>query len=398
VVAPDLAAPPVTPGSPVLALIDSPLDASHPEFAGGNVTGLPGPAVNDFHGTATAAVAAAPANGTGILGVWPGMRAVNLPLPSEISCTDSARQIAEAVRRRVSVINMSYSASRPCFAEYEQLQRATASGVALVAAAGNEFEAGNEPQYPASLPHVVTVTAVGADLRSSYFSNANAAVDLAAPGEGILTAVPLDHDPDDTRFAAPMVAAALTWVRAARPRLSVDQAVQVVRLSARDLDREGYDANTGFGLLQVGAALTAPAPARDPGEPNEDIRWIDGSRVRGNERPLYRSGRSATVTAVADRYEDPRDVYRVVVPARGRLALELRPRFGDVDLFAHDLRASTVAGRRYRLGASTRDGTRTDTLTIANRTAVARTAWVTVAIDDGARALDARYRLRVTRR
>ena len=55
---------------------------------------------------------------------------------------------------------MSYGASQECFAESAELQRATAAGVLLVAAAGNEFAEGNPLEYPASLPHVVTVAAV----------------------------------------------------------------------------------------------------------------------------------------------------------------------------------------------------------------------------------------------
>ena len=73
-----LVPPPVTPQSPLLALIDSQLDPAHPEFAGGNVSTLGTLPVQSAHGTETAAVAAAPKNDVGILGVWPGMRAVNV--------------------------------------------------------------------------------------------------------------------------------------------------------------------------------------------------------------------------------------------------------------------------------------------------------------------------------
>ena len=270
-----------------------------------------------------------------------------------------------------------------------------------MAAAGNEFASGNAPQYPGSLPHVLTVSAVDADLQSSMFANANAAVDVAAPGESIVTAVPAAQDPDGTpdgyaavdgtSFAAPMAAAAVAWVRAARPALTPDQAVQTVRISAKDIDREGYDANTGFGLLDIGAALAATPPPPDPAEPNEDIRWVDE-----RARPLYRSGRGLRVTALLDRYEDPRDVYRVVVPAGKRLSISVTPRFGDADLTVHDRSARTVTSRRARLGASMRDGRRTDTLTVAIRTRRARTVWVGVVIDDAARSLDSSYVLAIT--
>ena len=79
---------------------------------------------------------------------------------------------------------MSYGATAPCFAEYVQLQLATAKGITLVAAAGNELSAGNPLLFPASLPHVLTVAAVGSDLKPPFFSSASAAVDLSAPGVG----------------------------------------------------------------------------------------------------------------------------------------------------------------------------------------------------------------------
>ena len=53
-----------------------------------------------------------------------------------------------------------------------------------VAASGNEFSSGNPLEFPASLPHVLTVAAVGPDDRPTDFSSDSAAVDLAAPGEG----------------------------------------------------------------------------------------------------------------------------------------------------------------------------------------------------------------------
>ena len=94
------------------------------------------------------------------------------------------------------MINMSYGSQALCYTEYVALQLAVARGIVPVAAAGNEFAEGNPLEFPASLPHVLTVAAVGRDLQPSYFSNANAAIDLSAPGEGIMTAVPPAHDGD----------------------------------------------------------------------------------------------------------------------------------------------------------------------------------------------------------
>ena len=272
IVDPSLVPPPVTPQSPLLALVDSQADPSQPEFAGGNFTTLGGLPLLSAHGTETAAVASAPKNDVGILGVWPGMRALNVALPEEIRCADSVSGIARAIAQGAAVINMSYGAPEPCFAEYVQLQLATAKGITLVAAAGNEFDAGNPLLYPASLPHVLTVAAVDTDLKPAFFSSASAAVDISAPGVGILTATPAQFDGDGTAdgyeavtgtsFSAPMVAAAAAWLRAAKPRLKVDQVAQTLRGSARDLGRKGWDSATGYGLLSMARALE-PRDARE---------------------------------------------------------------------------------------------------------------------------------------
>jgi hypothetical protein len=49
--------------TPVLAVIDSQLDTTHPEASAGNLVATSDGPVTDEHGTAVAATAAAPANG-----------------------------------------------------------------------------------------------------------------------------------------------------------------------------------------------------------------------------------------------------------------------------------------------------------------------------------------------
>jgi subtilisin family serine protease len=405
-----VAEPAIGPASPRLALIDTPVDLTHPELsAGANVTTTaPGVAPFDLHGTATASVASAPVNGVGFVGVWPGMRTLNVAMPQELRCADSARGIAGAIEIGVATINMSYGSPNLCFAEYVEIQHAVSRGVIPVAAAGNEFNEGNPLEFPASLPHVLTVAAVGPDLRPSFFSNASAAVDLSAPGSGILAAVPSAFDEDGqkdgytflsgTSFSAPMVAAAATWVRAARPTLESDQVAQVVRLSAQDLGAEGWDSATGFGLLSIGGALRRAPPAADPLEPNDDIVWVNGTAFGRPDPPIHRGGTSRrTIRALLDQYEDPADVYRVTLRPRSRARAEVRPSFGDADLAVFDRRATRTSSRRYLLGRSQRNGTRTDRVTLTNRGRRTRSFFVEVYINQAVRGLDAGYRLTLRR-
>jgi hypothetical protein len=407
IVAPSLVPPPVTPQSPLLALVDSQADPSHPEFAGGNFSTLGGLPLLSAHGTETAAVAAAPKNDVGILGVWPGMRALNVALPEEIRCSDSVTGIARAIQQGAAVINMSYGATAPCFAEYAQLQLATAKGITLVAAAGNELSNGNPLLFPASLPHVLTVAALDSDLKPPFFSSASAAVDLSAPGVGILTATPPQFDGDGTAdgyeavtgtsFSAPMVAAAAAWLRAARPNLKVDQVAQTLRGSARDLGRRGWDSATGFGMLSVKAALSRATPASDPHEPNDDMAWVDGRALGHVDRPIWHGGRPRRLHALVDKYEDPADVYRIVFPPHAQLRITLQPRFGDPDLAAFTRSARSTADDEQIIGRSRRNGRHKDSLALRNPSRRARSAFVVAYIDSGTRTLDSRYDLSVRR-
>jgi Subtilase family len=402
-----LAPPPVTPTSPLLALVDSQLDATHPEFQGGNVSTVGNQPVVNEHGTATAAVAAAPSNQTGILGIWPGMRALNVALPGEITCADSVHGLLTAIKAKAQVINMSYGSPSLCFAEYLTIQAATAAGVTVVAASGNEFANGNPLEFPASLPHVLTVAAVGPDLHASYFSSTSAAVDIAAPGQDILTAVPTGFDPeppadgyahlDGTSFAAPMVAAAAAWVRAARPDLRRDQVAQVLHAGAQDLERPGWDPATGWGLVSVGGALRAKTPPEDPLEPNDDIVWIDGRAFGHADPPVYSGKGTRRVLAELDEYEDPNDVYRVVVPGRRKARVTIKPVSGDPDLSVYNRAARAVADRRDLVSASHHTGRKGDGVTVFNRSRSKRTYYARVFVHRGSPRLDSAYVMRVQR-
>jgi len=408
VVRPGTTPPAAGPDSPLIALIDTPTDPpAHPEFAGGRTTTLRSRALRDLHGTATAAVAAAPLNGVGMEGVWPGARALNVPLGAAITCGESADRIADAITAGAAVINMSYGSDQACFLEYVAIQFAVAHEIVPVAAAGNEFEDGNPLEFPASLPHVLTVASVAEDGSSSLFSNANEAVDLSAPGENVVSAVPPQYDEDGTpdgwmplsgtSFSAPMVAAAVAWVRQARPELTYDQAAQVVRLAARDVGDPGWDEDTGYGVLDVAAALGKEPPPHDALEPNDDIEWVDGRAFGKPDRPVFRGRRKVKLQALVDRLEDPVDVYRVKVRAGRRARVKADPAFGNVELAVFNARADTVGRRRGRLTRRDRAGERTERYTIRNRSGRKRAYFVAVGVSPDARGLDAGYKLRIAR-
>jgi hypothetical protein len=392
VVVRDQVPPPVTPESPLIGIVDTQIDVTHPEIVGSNITSTGSGAPFDVHGTATTTVAAAPKNDIGILGLWPGARTLNVALPTgtRITCDASARGIARAVAEGAAVINMSYGSPSRCIAEEEQIMRAVKAGVVPVAAAGNEFEEGNPLEFPASLPHVITVGAVDPDDEPTSFSNESGAVDLSAYGSEIIAGVPAQFDTADgtadgfayvagTSFAAPMVSAAVAWVRAARPELTPFQAAQVVRLGARDVGRRGYESATGFGVLHMPGALSRQPPADDPQEPNDDIRYVDGRVFDRAAAPAY-TGRSRSIAATSDYAEDPVDVYRVKIRPGRRVRLSLKPSVGDPDLFVFGRRARSVRTSRP-LRSSIGSGKATERITVRNRRRGTRTIHVAVGFE-----------------
>jgi hypothetical protein len=395
----------------LIALVDAALDRTHPEFAAGNVATTGGHRVTNPHGTSTASVAAAPQNGVGLTGLWPGARALNVALGHNISCADSTRGILAAVKHGASVINMSYGSARFCTPEYLALEIAFGHGIVPVAAAGNELTQGNPIEFPAALPHVVTVGAVGPDDLAAPFSNANAALDLAAPGVCIPVAVPLALAKQDTgcpaapdgyayesgtSFAAPMVSAAIAWVRSARPRLKADQAADVVRYSARDVGTHGYDGETGYGVLDVDKALSLRKGRHDPGEPNDGPALIDGSLIGRAQPFLFKGRRAGRRTATVDLTEDPQDWYRIELPGHGSARVTVRPRSGNADVLVRGLRSKGKT-RSYPLQrSSAHRGSRRERLTLVNRFGRRELLFVGVQPGKGRR-LDAVYSLAVSR-
>ena len=69
--------------------------------------------------------------------------------------------------------------------------------------------------------------------------------------------------------------------------------------------------------MNIPASLTAPAPLPDPGEPNDDIAQVKpGQLFELGESPLTTTTKpNGRIGATLDAAEDPRDVYRIWVPA-----------------------------------------------------------------------------------
>jgi hypothetical protein len=319
---------PPGPGKPV-TIVDSGLDLQHPEFLNRpDTTALnpqePAP-LGGEHGTAVASLIAAPENGVGMVGVYPRavLRTWDTALGSgtRIETSEVVKGILAAAAAGPGVINLSIGGvQRDLFLE-EAIDQAYAKGSLVVVASGNEGGRGNPAEYPADYPHVLTVGATDRGGGIAEFSSRSPYLDLVAPGQDVTVATASASSWDDesgTSFSTPIVSGAAAWVWTARPDLDNTQLFEVMRRSATDVGDPGRDDAAGYGMLNVAAALAYPAPIRDPLEPNDDVAFVkpDGDFFSGLTPLTTTSRRGASIKARLDRFEDPRDVYRVWLPAR----------------------------------------------------------------------------------
>jgi hypothetical protein len=402
VVAPTL--PPPVPRVTV-GIVDDYVDTTLPDLgAQTRILNLPG-ALTGSHGTEVASAVSAAANGTGVMGIFPSVPLVNYGLPSQITCSAAANGIVAVVNAKATVVNLSFGSSSQCATLFRVVEAAYGAGTLIVAAAGNEFERGNAPSYPAAWPHVLSVAALTQALAPASFSSRNAAVDIAAPGEAVPLDTPIaldvDGTPDGTTldsgtsFASPIVAGAAAWLWSAKPNLTNGQVADTLRESAQDVSTPGYDTQTGFGLVNIAKALVAPTPRDDPFEPNDDIAFVDGTAFRTPDPYVWRGFPRSPIRASVDVVEDPVDVYRVQVPARQSVRAVLLTTFGDANLVAFPGNRRTLAGTP--LARSDNKGRRTDSVTLANPSSAPRRFYLAI-VSASKTSLNSAYSLRFARR
>jgi hypothetical protein len=373
------------PGKP-LTIVDTGVDLTHDDFAGRpNTTALNAQSTassNEEHGTAVASMAAARFGNGGVVGVYPQ---ANLYVwdasPSGVGITvgDVVQGLDAAIHQGAGVVNLSLGSQIDNPMLDRMIAVTQSAGVLVVAAAGNSGQLGSPLEYPASLPHVVTVGATDSSNQPAFYTSGSRHVDLAAPGDLVWAAVPVTANPakwelvQGTSFASPIVAAAADLVWTLRPTLDWTQLAEILRASAQDMYTPGFDPFTGFGRLNIPAALTAAPVAADPQEPNEDVTYVKaGGFLHRAAKPLTAVGRkSGSISARLDFGDDPRDVYRLWIPGKRAASVALQPTGGDVDLALWGPRTGTVfeSGRALRRdirGVAERAGRKRERLTVKN--------------------------------
>lgn len=265
----------------VIAILDSGINASHPDLAGRILPGYDfvnndsDPADDFGHGTAVAGTVVADGNnGQGVAGVAFGCTVLPVKVmdaSGSASHSTIAQGIEYAVQQGARIINLSLGGDWPSSTLQNAINDAWSNNVIVVAAAGNN--GGTVPQYPGACDHVLAVAASEPDDSRAWFSSYGSYVTLFAPGDTIWTTQRDSTNPygawSGTSFSSPVVAGVAALVLSMNPSLSNTQIVEVLKQTADDLGPAGYDSMFANGRVNALHAVSAvsPAPTQPPSTP-----------------------------------------------------------------------------------------------------------------------------------
>ncbi|MCB9140059.1 MAG: S8 family serine peptidase [Caldilineaceae bacterium] len=299
-----------------VAVIDSGVDGSHPDFGGrvAEITSYVRDAqgnlirVDDFgHGTHIASLIGATRNNErGIAGVAPGVRidpykVLNWQGNGYIS--DAAAAIRAAADKEADIINMSFSIKASIIDGNPSLDNLLHSAIyyaadkdALLIAASGNFA--SEPvTFPAAYPEVMTVAATDYQNERAAYSAQGSAVELAAPGgtntQPMAGAWPVGLpcpstvgglsgycNKYGTSFSTGLVSGAAALLLNMDPSLTAAELRALLIESAAPLN--GTSAEVGAGLLNLPGAVRSLLPA--------------GAVIAGGSVGLSAPARSAPMT------------------------------------------------------------------------------------------------------
>jgi subtilisin family serine protease len=270
--------------SVIVAVVDTGVDATHPDLIGKITTGTAAgynfvgnntnTADDHFHGTFVSSIIAMNTNngqgGAGVCWACKIMPVKVLDSNGSGSTFNVARGVDWAVAHGAKVINLSLGSASPDAGLQTSVDNAWNAGVVVVAASGNS---GGPVIYPAAYANVIAVGSNNqAGVRSS-FSSYGPELDLMAPGEGVFGALCACHGysggyatGSGTSFASPHVAgvAALLISAGATDK---NQIRSRLLSTATDMDAAGFDSKTGWGRVNAAASLASaptPTPTKTP--------------------------------------------------------------------------------------------------------------------------------------
>ncbi len=247
-----------------VAVIDSLVDAAHPDLAGsiaGQFDAVAATDKPDEHGTGMTGAIAAHRR---LLGVAPRARILAIHAfspdaqhPQQATTQNIVAGIDWAIAKGARIINMSFAGPYDPLLQLA-LKKARDKGAVLIAAAGN-MGPQSPPLYPAADENVIAVTAVDESDKLMPQANQGPHVALAAPGVNVLEAAPRAsyNFTTGTSVAAAHVSGVAALILERNPSIDLAALEEVLFSTARDLGAPGRDPMFGYGLVDPYRALNA---------------------------------------------------------------------------------------------------------------------------------------------
>ena len=248
-----------------VAVVDSGIDQNHPDFRG-QVAAQKDFINNDpvaedqnpySHGTHVAGtVAAVTDNGAGVASTCPDCQLLVAKVYKDRALDfDVADGIVWSADNGAEAINLSLGKPSESRFLKTAIDYASNRGSLVVAAAGNSNN--RVKNYPAAYPNVIAVSATNRADEKAGFSTFGDWVDVAAPGDGILSTVRGGYGySSGTSMASPHVAG-LAGILAGEG-LPASKIRQRIESTAVDLGPRGKDPYYGHGRINARSALGIP--------------------------------------------------------------------------------------------------------------------------------------------
>jgi type VII secretion-associated serine protease mycosin len=255
----------------VVAVIDSGVDANHPDLKGSVLPGIDllHPAVSpdgtldsDGHGTQIAGVIAAHGQ---VEGIAPKAKILPIRAVPDVltASSDIAGGVEWAIVHGASVINISAGGFSSAD-EQQAVDDAIAANIVVVAAAGND--SGGALEYPAAYPGVVAVTGTDRQGNIAAISSVGPGAVIAAPAVDIYSTTLHNgySTASGTSDSAAIVAGVVALIRSKYPKLSARDVIHRLVTTADDRGPPGRDDQYGYGIVNPVKALTADVPLLTP--------------------------------------------------------------------------------------------------------------------------------------
>ena len=255
----------------LVAVIDSEIDAKHPDLNGTIVKSfdaLGGSEKPHAHGTSI--VGAIAAHGK-LLGIAPGAQVLAIhafddsPGAAHSSSVSIYKSLQWAADNGARIVNMSFAGPADP-ALQRMLAAAYDKGIVLIAAAGNAGPK-SDPLYPAADPNVIAVTATDSDDHLFPMANRGRHIAVAAPGVDIFALAPGDEYDftTGTSIAAAHVSGIVALLLEHKPSLKPGDIRAALTATALPLGPPRPDSDFGAGLVSAYRAVmwldrTPPAP------------------------------------------------------------------------------------------------------------------------------------------